>query len=94
MFLMAAFLIVLSGYVGFAVRREGASMERALLGGAFFAAILQTIVSAGTVWVSGSAWTPMFLSALAVWLLAFVAALLGAFAAGLCPRRELLIARW
>jgi len=93
MILIAVFLIALSGYVGFAVRREGASMQRALLGGAFFAAMLQTVISTGTGWLSGIPWTQMIDSALAVWPMAFVAVSLGAFAADLCPRREP-IARW
>jgi hypothetical protein len=47
---------VLSGYVGFAARREGASFQRALLVGALSAAVLQSIVTGGTVWLEGVAW--------------------------------------
>jgi len=93
MVLITAFLIVLSGYVGFAVRREGASMQRTLLRGAFFGAMLQTVISTGMAWLSGIRWTQMIDSGLAVWALAFVAVVLGAFAADLCPQREP-IARW
>ena len=39
MLMLQGFVVVLSGYVGFAARREGASFQRALLGGALSAAV-------------------------------------------------------
>ena len=55
MLALGGFVVVLSGYVSFAARREGASFQRALLGGALSAAVLQSIVTCGTVWLEGVA---------------------------------------
>jgi hypothetical protein len=46
-------VVVLSDYVSFAARREGASFQRALLGGALSSAVLQSIVTGGTVYLEG-----------------------------------------
>jgi hypothetical protein len=81
---LGGFVIVLSGYVSFAARREGASFQRALLGGALSAAVLQSIVTGGTVWLEGVAIIEL---AMTIWALACVAsALAGAF--GLKPHRR------
>jgi hypothetical protein len=55
MLALGGFVVVLSGYVSFAARREAASFQRALLGGALSAAVLQSIVTCGTVWLEGVA---------------------------------------
>jgi hypothetical protein len=47
MFLIAGFVILVSGYLGFAARREGQSLEHASLLAALSAAVLQAIVSGG-----------------------------------------------
>ena len=49
MFLIAGFVILMSGYLGFAARREGQSLEHASLSAALSAAVLQAFVSGGTV---------------------------------------------
>jgi len=90
---LAGFVIVVSGYLGFAARREGKSLEHASLLGALSAAVLQTIVSGGTVWLSGTPLPYVIEPAITAWALACAAALSGALAAGLCPVREP-IARW
>ena len=87
---LGGFVIVLSGYVSFAARREGASFQRALLGGALSAAVLQSIVTGGTVWLEGVAIIEL---AMTIWALACVASALGASTAGLFARQEP-IARW
>jgi len=86
--LLAGFVIVLSGYVGFAARREGKSLGHASLLAALSAAVLQTIVSGGTVWLSGIPLLHTIEPALATWALACTAAVSGALAAGLCPVRK------
>jgi hypothetical protein len=93
MLMLQGFLVVLGGYVGFAARREGASLPRALLVGAFCAAVLQSIVTGGTVWLEGVAWARSIELAMTIWALACVASALGASAAGLFARQEP-IARW
>jgi hypothetical protein len=90
---LQGFVVVLSGYVGFAARREGASFQRASLGGALSAAVLQSIVTGGTVWLEGVAWARTIELAMTIWALAGVASALGASAAGLFARQEA-IARW
>ena len=91
MFLLGGLVVVLGGYVSFVARREGASVERALLQGALCAAVLQAIISTSTVWLLGLAWPQMIQPAAIVWALAWVAAVLGALKAS--PQYEL-IARW
>jgi hypothetical protein len=93
MLMLQGFVVVLSGYVGFAARREAASFQRALLGGALSAAVLQSIVTGGTVWLESVAWAGSIELAMTIWALACVASALGASAAGLLARQEQ-IARW
>ena len=87
MLMLQGFVVVLSGYVGFAARREG------VLGGALSAAMLQSIVTGGTVWLESVAWARSIELAMTIWALACVASALGASAAGLLARQEP-IARW
>jgi hypothetical protein len=54
MLLLAGFGILVSGYLGFATRREGKSLVRASLLASLSAAVLQAIVGVGTVWLSGT----------------------------------------
>ena len=82
MLTLQGFVVVLSGYVGFAARREGASFQRALLAGALSAAMLQSIVTGGTVWLQGVAWARSIELAMTIWALACVASA-GASTAGL-----------
>ena len=91
--LLAGFVILVSGYLSFVARREGASPVHASLLAAFSAAVLQAIISGGTVWLSGITIPHAMELALTTWALAGVAALSGAFAASLYPVREP-IARW
>ena len=93
MLMLQGFVVVLSGYLGFAARREGASFQRALLGGALSAAMLQSIVTGGTVWLESVAWARSIELAMTIWALACVASALGASTAGLFARQEPL-ARW
>ena len=93
MFLIAGFVILMSGYLGFAARREGQSLEHASLSAALSAAVLQAIVSGGTVWLLGTPLPYVIEPAITAWALACAAALSGALVAGLCPVREP-IARW
>jgi len=79
---------LVSGYLGFAARREGKSLEGASLFAALSAAVLQAIVSGGTVWLSGIPLPDVIELAITVWALACAAALSGALAAGLRPVRE------
>jgi hypothetical protein len=55
MLVLGGFVVVLSGYFGFAAHRGGASLHRALLMGALSAALLLSIVSSGMVLLSGLA---------------------------------------
>ena len=91
MLLLGSFVVVLGSYFSFVARREGASVERALLAGVLCSGLLQTIISTGMVWLSGIGWTQIVEPAVIVWALTWVAALLGALTA--TPRRELM-ARW
>jgi hypothetical protein len=93
MLLLAGFVILVSGYLGFAARREGKSLEHASVLAALSAAVLQAIVSGGTVWLSGTPLPHVIEPTITVWAVASAAALSGALAAGLCPVREP-IARW
>jgi hypothetical protein len=86
MLTLGGFVVVLSGYVSFAARREGASFQRALLGGALSAAVLRSIVTGGTVWLEGVAIIEL---AMTIWALACVVSALGASAAGLFADRSL-----
>ena len=61
----------MSGYLGFAARREGKSLEHASLLGALSAAVLQTIVSGGTVWLSGTPLPYVIEPAITAWALAW-----------------------
>src|SRR5215208_2371056 len=47
-------VILVSGYLGFAARREGASLVHASLLALLSAAVLQALVAGGTVWLSGT----------------------------------------
>ena len=91
--LLAGFIILLSGYLSFAARREGASLVRASGLALLSAAVLQALVTGGTVWLSGIALPHTFEPALVTLGLACTASLSGALAAGLFPVREP-IARW
>jgi|SoiMethySBSTD1v2_1073268.scaffolds.fasta_scaffold3500727_1 hypothetical protein len=91
MLLLGSFVVVLGSYFSFVARREGASVERALLAGVLCSGLLQAIISTGMVWLWDIGWTQMIEPVVIVWALAWVAALLGALTAS--PRREL-IARW
>ena len=91
--LLAGFIILLSGYLSFAARREGASLVRASGLALLSAAVLQALVTGGTVWLSGIALPHTVESALVTWALACTASLSGALAAGLYPVHEP-IARW
>jgi hypothetical protein len=93
MFLIAGFVILVSGYLGFAARREGQSLEHASLSAALSAAVLQAFVSGGTVWLFGTPLPYVIEPAITAWALACAAALSGALVGGLCPIREP-IARW
>ena len=53
--LLAGFIILLSGYLSFAARREGASLVRGSGLAVLSAAVLQAFVTGGTVWLSGIA---------------------------------------
>ena len=91
--LLAGFIIVLSGYLSFAARREGASLVRGSGLAVLSAAVLQALVTGGTVWLSGIALPHTVEPALVTLALACTASLSGALAAGLYPVREP-IARW
>ena len=93
MLVLGGFVVVLSGYFGFAAHREGASLHRALLMGALSAALLLSIVSSGMVWLSGLAGAHVIETAMNAWALACVTAALGALAAALSARTEP-VARW
>src|SRR5215204_2667168 len=93
MLLLAGFVILVSGYLGFAARREGASLVHASLLALLSAAVLQALVAGGTVWLSGTPLTHVIEPAITAWALACAAALSGALAAGLYPIREP-FARW
>ena len=93
MFFIAGFVIVVSGYSGFAARRNGATFEQAALLAALCAAVLQVVVSGGTVWLSSTPLPHVIEPAMTAWALACAAAFSGALVAGLCPVREP-IARW
>ena len=88
MLLLAGFGILVSGYLGFATRREGKSLVQASLLASLSAAVLQAIVGCGTVWLSGTPLPYVIAPAITAWALACAAALSGALAAGLCPDRE------
>ena len=91
--LLAGFIILLSGYLSFAARREGASLVRASGLAVLSAAVLEALVTGGTVWLSGIALPHTVEPALVTWALACTASLSGALAAGLYPVHEP-IARW
>ena len=93
MLLLAGFVILVSGYLGFAARREGASLVHASLLALLSAAVLHALVAGGTVWLSGTPLTHVIEPAITAWVLACAAALSGALAAGLYPIREP-FARW
>src|SRR5829696_4888744 len=86
-------VILVSGYLGFAARREGASLVHASLLALLSAAVLQALVAGGTVWLSGTPLTHVIEPTITAWALACAAALSGALAAGLYPIREP-FARW
>ena len=88
MLLLAGFVILVSGYLGFAARREGASLIHASLLALLSAAVLQALVAGGTVWLSGTPLTHVIEPTITTWALACAAALSGALAAGLYPIRE------
>ena len=93
MFFIAGFVIVVSGYSGFVARRDGATFEQASLLAALCAAVLQAVVSGGTVWLSSTPLPHVIEPAMTAWALACAAAFSGALVAGLCPVCEP-IARW
>ena len=88
MLLLAGFGILVSGYLGFATRREGKSLVQASLVASLSAAVLQAIVGGGTVWLSGTPLPYVIAPVITAWALACAAALSGALAAGFCPARE------
>ena len=92
MLLLAGFVILVSGYLGFAARREGASLVHASLLALLSAAVLQALVAGGTVWLSGTPLTHVIEPAITAWALACAAGLLGDLAAGLYPIREPFVA--
>ncbi len=88
MLLLAGFGILVSGYLGFATRREGKSLVQASLLASLSAAALQAMVGAGMVWLSGTPLPDVIAPVITAWALACAAALSGALAAGFCPARE------
>jgi heme A synthase len=86
--LLAGFVILVSGYLGFAARREGKSLEHASLLASLSAAVLQAIVGGGLVWLSGTPLPDVIAPVSTAWALACAAALSGALAAGFCPVHE------
>ena len=70
MLLLAGFVILVSGYLGFAARREGASLVHASLLALLSAAVLQALVAGGTVWLSGTPLTHVIEPTITTWALA------------------------
>ena len=77
MLLLAGFGILVSGYLGFATRREGKSLVQASLLASLSAAVLQAIVGGGTAWLSGTPLPYVIAPAITAWALACAAALSG-----------------
>ncbi len=88
MFALALLVIGLSGYVAFAKTREGADPARSVGEAMLAAAMITVVLSGATLWLSGAAPADIAEIALGVVALSFAAALVGAFSAGLRPRRE------
>jgi hypothetical protein len=87
MFALALLVIGLSGYTAFAKTREGADPARSVGEATLAAAMITMVLSGATLWLSGAAPADIAEIALVV-ALSFAAALVGAFSAGLRPRRE------
>jgi hypothetical protein len=93
MYALALVVVGLSGYVSFSKVREGADPARSVGEGVVVAAMFSVLLSVATLWLSRLEASEVAEIALNILGLAFIAALLGAFSAGLKPRREP-IAHW
>jgi hypothetical protein len=86
-------LVIVSGYMAFSSHRQGGDPVHSVADGIIATAVLQSVFSTATVWLSGAEWSRIIEDLVLFVPLTLISALVGAWSGSIFERREP-VPRW